>query len=42
MQFIAEKVKCFMLFVLDRYQAMDKTTFIELKVIKVMKYLPKI
>lgn len=42
MQFIAEKVKCFMLFALDRYQAMDMTAFIELKVIKVMKHLPKI
>lgn len=38
MQFIAERVKCFMLFALDRYQAMDKTAFLELKV---MKHLPK-
>jgi len=41
MQFIAEKVKCFMLLSLDRYKAMDKTAFLEMKVIKVMKCLPK-
>lgn len=40
MQFIAEKVQCFMLFALDRYQDMDDTAFLELKVTKVMKRLP--
>lgn len=41
MHFIVEKIKYFTFFALERNLARDKTAFLVLKVIKVMKHLPK-